>query len=151
MNLLFFIYIGLLHTLLVPTHQVPLAKFHIVKSNETINLDIIFDLEDFSESLDIHTTEVNLENMQKYLSENTSFQFNDQLLSLKLSEVKIIRDHIRVKGSFGETQKEITTIKIENTCLNNIAHHSNVIQIDLNNESKDFRMHKRRTIIDLKY
>ena len=89
--------------------------------------------------------------MQKYLSENTSFQFNDQLLSLKLSEVKIIRDHIRVKGSFGETQKEITTIKIENTCLNNIAHHSNVIQIDLNNESKDFRMHKRRTIIDLKY
>lgn len=65
--------------------------------------------------------------------------------------MKIVRDHIKVKGSFGKIIENIDTIKIENTCLNNVYRHSNIIQIDLNNESKDYRMHSKRTVINLEY
>lgn len=151
MKLLFFISTVLFSNLFAPMHDVPLATFHITESNAILKIDITFDLEGFSKSLDVKITEVNLQNMQKYLDKNTSFQFNAQVASLKISEVKIVRDHIRVKGDFGKSEKNIRTIKIENTCLNNISHHSNIIQIDLNNKSKDYRMHKKRTVIDLEY
>ena len=134
-----------------PIHDVPLAKFHIKASDDIIEMDIIFDLEDFTESLEIRTTDVNLESVQNYIAKNTSFQFNAQVANLKISEVKIIRNHLKVKGDFGESKMIIKNIEIENRCLINIPNHSNVIQIDLNNKSKDYRMHKKRTVINLKY
>lgn len=137
--------------LLTPVHDVPVATFHITASKAIINLDITFDLEDFTESLEIKTTEVNLKNVQAYLDENTSFQFNDQVANFKMTEVKIVRDHIKARGTFGKVEKNIRTIKVENTCLNNVLRHSNIIQIDLNNQSKDYRMHKKRTVISLAY
>ena len=56
--------------------------------------------------------------MQNYLNENTSFQFNSQVASLKISEVQIVRDHIKVKGNLGKITKKINAIKIENTSVN---------------------------------
>ena len=138
--------------LFTPVHDVPVATFHITATDAVVNLDITFDLEDFSESLDIKTTEVNLKNVQAYLDENTNFYFNDQAANFKITEVKILRDHhIKAKGTFGRLEKNIKTVKVENTCLNNVARHSNVIQIDLNDQSKDYRMHKKRTVISLVY
>lgn len=151
MKALFFVSAILLSKLFAPVHDVPIATFHITESNAVLKIDITFDLEDFSKSLNIKTTEINLENVQNYLAKNTSFQFNDQVANLKISEVKIVRDHIKVKGNFGKSEIIIKTIKVENSCLSNVPHHSNVIQIDLNNKSKDYRMHKKRTVINLKY
>jgi len=130
-------------------HDVPLAKFHITESNARVQITIFFDVEDFSESLNINAEEVNRSKMQNYLDKHTSFQFNTQVTKLNVSEVSIVRDHIKVKGIFNKKGTDIKTIKIENTCLNNISSHSNIIQIDLNNQSKDYRMHKKRTVINL--
>lgn len=151
MKTLFFLSAMLLSKLFSPAHDVPLAIFHIKESNAELKIDITFDLEDYSKSLGIKTTEINLENVQNYLLKSTSFQFNDQIANLKVSDVKIIKDHIRIKGNFGESETMVKTIKVENRCLNNVPHHSNIIQIDLNNKSKDYRMHKKRTVINLKY
>lgn len=152
MKILFSFLIVLTSNVLTPTgHDVPVAVFQITESKGMANLEITFDLEDFTQSLDITTNEVNLKNMQKYLDKNTSFQFNTRVAKINVSEVKIARDHIKVKGDFGKVEKNIKTLKIENTCLNNIHQHSNVIQVDLNNKSRDFRMHKKRTVIDLEY
>lgn len=141
----------ILNGLFTPVHDVPVAIFHITASDGMLAIDITFDLEDFSKSLDIKTSEINLRRMQNYLTKNTSFQFNAQVANLQISEVKIVRDHINVKGDFGKLINSIGTIKIENTCLNNVARHSNVIQIDLYNKSMDYRMHKGRTKINLEY
>lgn len=130
-------------------HDVPLAKFHITESNAHIQITIFFDVEDFSKSLKINAEEVNRSKMQNYLDKHTSFQFNTQVTKLKILEVSIVGDHIKVKGIFNKVGTDIRTIKIENTCLNDISSHSNIIQIDLNNQSKDYRMHKKRTVINL--
>lgn len=151
MKTFFIVSIIFLSKIFTPAHDVPIATFHITESNGAIEIDITVDLIDFSKSLNIKTTEVNPEIVQNYLTENTSFQFNHQVADLNISEVKIIRDHIRVKGDFGKSRMIVKNIKVENSCLNNIPHHSNIIQIDLNNKSKDYRMHKKRTVINLKY
>lgn len=151
MKALFLISILSLGGMFTPTHDMPIAVFHITTSDDVLEIDITFDLEDFSTSLGIRTTDVNLEKVQAYLNEHTLFQFNAQVANLKISEVQIVRDHIEVKGSFDEVLQNIDAIKIENTCLNNISRHSNVIQIDLNDKSRDFRMHSRRTEIALDY
>lgn len=140
-----------LNGIFTPIHDVPVAIFYITESNGMLEMNITFDLEDFSESLEIKTTEIDRERMQNYLREHTSFQFNSQVANLKISEVKIVRDHVKVKGNFGKTIKNIDRIKIENTCLIDVFRHSNVIQVDLNNKSKDYRMHKKRTVINLEY
>lgn len=151
MKALFFVTIIYFGNFFTPIHDVPLAMFHITESDDMIEMNIVFDLEDFTKSLEIKTTEVNLKSVQNYLTKNTSFQFNAQVANLKISEVKIVRDHLKVKGDFGKSAMNIKKIKVENTCLNNVPHHSNVIQIDLNNKSKDYRMHKKRTVINLEY
>ena len=144
MKVLFFISAIFMNGNFTPTHDVAVAVFHITESNDILEIDITFDLDDFSESLGINTSELSLEYMQVYLNKNTSFQFNSQVANLKISEMQIVRDHIEVKGNFGGAMKSIKTIKVENTCLNNVPHHSNVIQIDLNNKSRDYRMHKKK-------
>jgi len=151
MKFQFILLVMFLNNTLFPIHDVPVAIFHITQSTDIVNLDINFDLEDYSETLDIKSTEVNIENVQCYLDEHTCFRFNTQMAIIKISEVKIVRDHIRVKGSFGKVEKNISSIEIKNTCLNNVFRHSNVIQVDLNNSSKDYRMHKKRTKINLSY
>ncbi len=151
MKVLLFISAMFLNGIFTPIHDVPVAIFYITESNGMLEMNITFDLEDFSESLEIKTTEIDRERMQNYLREHTSFQFNSQVANLKISEVKIVRDHVKVKGNFGKTIKNIDRIKIENTCLIDVFRHSNVIQVDLNNKSKDYRMHKKRTVINLEY
>ncbi len=151
MKILFLVSTILVSGIFTPIHDVAIAIFHITDSKGVLEIDITFDLEDFSKTLDIETSEVNVERMQNYLVHNTSFQFNSQSAKLKIMEVKIIRDHIKVKGSLGKIKENINTVKIENTCLNNISRHSNIIQIDLNEKSKDYRMHKKRTVIKLDY
>lgn len=151
MKALFFVFVLSLGKLFAPVHDAPVATFHITASEGMIKMDIVFDLEDFSKSLDIKSSEINLENVQRYLSDNTSFHFNAQFAELKIAEVKIVRDHLKVKGVFGKSNALIKNVKVENSCLVNVPHHSNVIQIDLNNKSKDYRMHKKRTMINLNY
>ena len=151
MKALFFVTAIFLNGIFAPIHDVPVALFHITESDGILEIDITFDLEDFSKSLDIKTSEVNLGLLQNYLTKNTNFQFNSHVANLKISEVKIVRDHIKVKGNLGKKMENIDSIKIENSCLNNVNRHSNILQIDINNQSKDYRMHKKRTVINLKY
>ncbi len=149
--MLFILFAFLQSTIWIPVHKVPLAVFHITESNTTIQMAITFDLADFSESSEIKPDEVNLRTMQKYLDKNLILEFNTQEISFEISEVKMVKDHLKVKGSFGEITQKIKNLEVKNTCLNNISRHSNIIQIDLNNESKDYRMHKNRRVIRSTY
>lgn len=138
-------------SILAPSHDVPIAMFRISESNAALQLDITFDLEDLSSSLNADASEVDLEKIQTYLKQHTKFQFDTHIAELRLSSIQIVKDHVRVSGSLGIAKDNIKELKVENTCLNNVSNHSNIIQLDINNQSKDFRMHKGRTIINVQY
>lgn len=148
---LLFILMTTYSSLSTPAHDVPIAFFHITKSEATIQLNVSFDAEDFSTALKVKTSEITVAKMQAYLDKHTAFQFNSKAAKLHISEVDIINHHIKIKGSFGKIAQKINALKIKNTCLNNVSKHSNVIMVDLNNQSKDYRMHTGRTNIELVY
>lgn len=151
MKILFLLLITAFSNSISPAHDMRIAKFHITELEATIQINMIFDLEDLSKSLDVKVNEVTVENIQNYLDKNTNWQFNSQIADLIVSEIKIVKDHIRVKGGFGKVGQKIKTLKIENHCLVDVSDHSNIIQIDLNDRSRDFRMHGERTEIRLEY
>lgn len=66
-------------------------------------------------------------------------------------DYKKVRDHLRINASFDSSIQNIETISVENTCLIEVPNHSNIIQLDLNDQTKDFRMHKGRTEISISY
>ena len=50
---------------------------------------------------------------------------------------------------FKNSPQRIKSIQVKNTCLIAVPNHSNIIQLNLNDASHDFRMHQERTEIRL--
>lgn len=136
---------------LLATHDVAIAIFQLTESNNEVELAISLDAEDFLLSSKMAMQDLNVETIQSYLRDHLVFHFGDDVIAFTISEVKIKLDHIKINGGFGTMNQEIKSIKIKNTCMIDVPKHSNIIQIDLNHKSRDFRMHKGRTIIDLEY
>jgi uncharacterized protein YuzE len=59
--------------------------------------------------------------------------------------------HIYIKASLTKPLKNISSLEIENNCLLDIDGHSNIIEIRLENQERDFLMNKRRTFIKVNY
>jgi len=138
-------------SIMTPTHDVTMAMFRISESEEGIELDVTLDLEDYCNDRNTVASALNLKGFQSYLDRNIILKFNNNKATLKLKEFNIEKDHIRVKGNLGKLNAKINSIEIRNTCLINIVKHSNIIQIDLNDRFRDFRMHKERTVILVEY
>ena len=136
---------------LTPVHDVPMATFHIYQSDQTIKMDMTFDSRDLSEALQINDDQISLKSIKAYLDSHTKFLFNNKNSPFRISTFKIVKDHIKIKGYFELKLEKVTHLIIENTCLNGIKNHSNIIQLDLNNLSRDFRMHVGRTTLRLEY
>ena len=66
---------------------------------------------------------------------------------IPLENIIVIHDELDI--ATGKVKTKIQTLKIENTCFIETKDHSNLIQIDINNNPKDYRMNKERTMIDL--
>jgi len=145
------LFFGLVNFANVAIHDVPLALFHISCEGESTNLKVNFDLVDFSNTYNIETADLDVKIVQRLVNQNTSFKFNNLSTNVLISDVQIIEDHLRVYGRFDYQGPDIINIEIDNTFLTSIENHSNIIQIDMNKRSRDFRMHKGRTSISITY
>lgn len=133
--------------LTVFNHNVPMAVFEIYQESETIHLNITLDAEDLAQKLRLALPDISKEVLEKYLSSNTSFIFDNTINELDIVDFDFVGEHLKINGVF---KKEIATIKqleIINNCLLNVDNQSNIIQLDINGDSKDYRMHKKRNSI----
>lgn len=151
MKTLLLLLITIQSNIITPVHNVPVATFEIAQSEKSIVLNISFEVSDFIKSTKINANEITQQVLQKYMDNHTSFKFNGQINPYKISKFVIERDHIKIKGNFINDVQSVKNIKIENKCLINIHHHSNVIEINLNNQARDFKMNKDRTKIHVSY
>lgn len=133
------------------SHDIRMAAFHIYESENEVKINITFDLENLGNALNLAPNQITMEAISKYINQKTEFRFNDEEQIITLTEMSIVEDHLKVAGSFEPMDYKITKLEIWNTCLINIRKHSNIIQTDLNSVSKDFRMHKGRTTINVIY
>ena len=152
MKLLIYISIFCNSLFILPTHDVTIAMFRISESTAGLALDVTLDVEDFCNDQKINNSELSVQNLQTYLNRNTSFQFNqEKAAAILVKDFTIVNDHIKIKCDLGNNRMNIRSLNIQNTCLINVAKHSNIIQIDLNETFRDFRMHKGRTEIVVEY
>ena len=136
----------------LPLHDVTIAMFRISESTDGLVLDVTLDLEDYCIDQKVNSSELSARIIQIYLNNNISFQFNKQEVSIVVvKDFTIVEDHIKINCRFENVETKIESINIQNTCLNSVAKHSNIIQLDLNDSFRDFRMHKGRTEIFVEY
>lgn len=130
-------------------HDIPIAIFKLYEAQEEIHLSVVMDLEDLVHFSDIISDNIEEEKVLDYLNSHTAWFFDDRLASIQLLEVKQEREHLHIIAKLDTLVKDFSKIKVKNTCLNEVRNHSNIIQVELGEEIKDFRMHKGRTKIEV--
>lgn len=134
-----------------PPHDIAIAMFRISQSEARLTLDISLDANDLATALGKTEEEINLSMVQTYIAQHTQFEFNSMKNDIHLLELKKVREHLLIKGEFLKGVNSIEEIHIQNTCLIDIPNHSNIIQVQVNDGLRDFRMHKERVKIEIEY
>ncbi len=136
-------------SLVLPKHDVPVATFTIYQEANTLKLDVNFDVGDLSDELDKKPTDITAELVEIYLKEHTEFSFDGEPKTISVKELKKKRGHLIAQSVFNTDDMDFTNIRLKNTFLVEVEDHSNVFEIRLYGQERDFRMHKDRTIIEV--
>ncbi len=132
-------------------HDVSIAVFKLSLDGETLVLDLTLDIDDLSQTIGVSREKVNMHYVEQYINLSSSFKFNDIEYAVSLSDYNVVLDHIKCHGTLGEFNGQIEKIDIESRCLLNIESQSNIIMLDFNDRSRDFRLHNARQLISVKY
>ena len=130
-------------------HDVAVATFTIYQEANTLRLDVSFDIRDLSAELDKKTMDITVKMVETYLNEHVEFSFDGQRRTINVKELKKKRGHLIAQSVFKTNDLEFTNIQLKNTCLMKVEEHSNILEVRLSGQERDFRMHKDRTFIEV--
>lgn len=140
-----------LKMIMLESHNVPLAIFHIHEGNSRLEVDITFDAVHLAEELNIPIKKIDKEYLTKYLADYSAWYFDEVKSEISVSKVEGKEDHLHVIGYFNKESVKTERLRIVNNCLTNVASHSNIIRIDMHEKSADYRMHKNRRTIEVRF
>tara|TARA_B100000767_G_C19680667_1_gene499428 strand:+ start:696 stop:1157 length:462 start_codon:yes stop_codon:yes gene_type:complete len=152
MKILIFTFLALLNICKTNNlHESISATFNVVKRGHVLMLEIDFDEENlikFGASQSIH---ISKEDFSKYLHKTTSWEFDGEIIIPQVLEIKYDEHHTKVICFLSKYKENIKSVKIKNEFLLNVESHSNIVQLDINNTFKDYRLHKERREIKVNY
>lgn len=134
-----------------PAHDIQVAFYKIYEDNSTVYVDFMFEKKDILQTLAKDSTGFSNQNVQNYLQENFSLFINDKKQSIDFGNIDIDEKHIHVTGTLADIGQPIQSLEIENNCLLLIKDHSNIIELRLHDEERDFLMNSDRTKIKINY
>lgn len=136
-------------------HNVQIAAFELTDKNTHIQLNIKFETSDLVQVWPLFEKLSSLDQqylIHDYLVSQTRWQFDDIQKDLCNLELEIDDNHTVVKGVFYVNPKTIKQVEVRNTCLISVfADHINLINLDLNDRYRGFRMDKNRKKILVEY
>ena len=132
-------------------HESISATFNVVKRGHVLMLEIDFDEENFIKFAVSKSLKVSIEDFSKYLDKTTSWEFDGEKIVPQVLEIKSNEHHTKVTCFLSKYKENIKSVTIKNEFLINVKSHSNIIQLDINNTYKDFRLHKDRREIKVNY
>lgn len=81
----------------------------------------------------------------EYIDNNMDIDFNDEETNFRYQTIASRHGYVIIHGAFDLAADQIESAKIENTILvDEVAHHSNIMEFDLPNMKRSFRLHKER-------
>ncbi|WP_157603649.1 DUF6702 family protein [Polaribacter atrinae] len=132
-------------------HESISATFNVIKRGHVLMLEIEFDEENFIKFGESSSLHVSKEDFGNYLNKTTSWEFDGKKLIPQILDVQSGEHHTKVICFLSQNPDNIKSVTIKNEFLLNVTSHSNIVQLDINNTFKDFRLHKGRREIKVDY
>jgi hypothetical protein len=132
-------------------HDAVVATFNIIEKGHVLLLEIEFDEENYIKFGGAESLKVTKADFSKYLKEKTSWQIDNEEIIPQILHIKSVKQHTKVVCFLSKAKKNIKTVKVKNEFLIDVENHSNIIQLDINNSFKDFRLHKDRIQLQVDY
>ncbi len=134
-----------------PSHDIQVAFFKIHSVDKSIHLELVFEKEDILQSLNTEGYKYSNKNLQNYVVEHFSMKMNKKDVNIDFEVVQIENKHVTIKGKVTKSANRITSMEIQNSCLLDIEDHSNIIELRINDQERDFLMNKARTQIKVEF
>jgi len=141
----------LLCLLKLPTHDIQVAFFKIYQEQDAVSIDFVLEKEDVLVAFDMSEISFSQDNLKAYLDNNFSLTINDQKQNLEFGDLNIKNKHLYMQATLPSTKESIKSLHISNSCLLDIKGHSNIIEIRILDQERDFLMNVDRTKISVQY
>ncbi len=129
------------------SHDVPLAIFDCTIHKDHVSLLLHIDALDIQKEIN---TRVDDQSFGVYFNENTSWTLNERDLHFKVESCVLEEEHYSVSLLAPHVESELHFLSIENTIMNSVKEHSNIIRLHYHDTSRSFRMHTGRTSSTIK-
>lgn len=133
------------------SHDIAIAIFKIYEENNITKLEIRMDALDLSDAVNVDVSKLNKDNISNYLERNLLLKFDNTEVNYKLESLQYKGDHINIFATVLTVPANFNFIDVDNKCLIHIKGHSNIMQIELKDDVKDYRMHLERQHISVEY
>ncbi len=135
----------------LPTHSMRVAFFTIAQESTHLKLDINIERVDFLKALSLSQDVSEQSSYQVYLDKHLTVEINGQLFPLRINKVLQKEQHVLLQCKGGIMPQQINQIIIDNTCLIGVEGHSNIVEIRVRDEERDFLMNNERTHIEITF
>jgi len=133
------------------SHDIQVAYYKINHVDDNLKVKFVFEYNDIIETQNELKNTLNDQSLQDYINANFSIAINNITQTISFEKMKIKHKHIYLIGQVANVTETILLLDIKNICLLNIANHSNIIEVNINTEQRDFLMNSKRTSISVKY
>jgi len=133
------------------THDTQVAYYKIKQEGRTVTVQFIFEQEEILQSLGSSQAQFTDQLLENYLNAHFSIVINGIARELSFEKMKSEHKHVLVSGSILNVDEGIHNVEINNTCLVDVEEHSNIIELYLGSDQRDFLMNRDRTSIQITY
>lgn len=142
----------LLLTLLLPSeknHDIQVAIFKVYSVPNGLMLDIHFESEDILAELNIDYTQISTEVISQYLHQNLKFKLENKMIDFRIKDLEVDGKHLLITSEFLTYNASFKKIEIQNTCLLSLEGQSNIIEVRIEDQERDFLMNTARMHINI--
>ncbi|QXP64798.1 DUF6702 family protein [Polaribacter sp. HaHaR_3_91] len=132
-------------------HDAVSATFNVVERGHVLMLEIDFDTFNFLKLDASKSIKVTKDDFSAYLNKTSSWKFDGEKITPQVLTIKSENHHTKVICFLAKSRKNIKKVEIKNEFLLNVETHSNIVELDINETFKDFRMYKDRKEIVVNY
>ncbi|MCV9386522.1 DUF6702 family protein [Reichenbachiella ulvae] len=142
------------------SHDLKLGFFQCYQINDNLYLQVKLDREEILEAVMKNgtTTTSGKEDFKMaifdYVKNRLALSFNDQSSQIQFFLIEYDEDHIHLRGHIKgfDPNQSIKNIAITNTCLiEEVDGQENIVQFDLNNKKRSFRLNKQHIQTEFNY
>lgn len=133
------------------SHDIQVAFFKIYEEDNYLYIKFELEKDDVITEFTLTHTAWSDAHMKQYLDQNFSCSVNGIEQKMKFESLHTDEKHISLLAKLDKVDSKVSKIEIDNTCFSNIEDHSNIIEVFLNDNERDFLMNNARTHIQINY